>query len=79
MRCNRAPWTQPIHCPRFAAKHNAVSLEQSSGRRVLLRGKGAGRWPTALSVVGDLLEIARDDATLRGTELDEPEVQHVAG
>jgi homoserine dehydrogenase len=27
---------------------------------VVLRGKGAGRYPTAEAVIGDLLEIARD-------------------
>jgi homoserine dehydrogenase len=40
--------------------NNAVVITLKSGRTLELRGKGAGRWPTAESVVGDLLEIGRD-------------------
>lgn len=39
---------------------NAVVITLRSGRTIELRGKGAGRWPTAESVLGDLLELSRD-------------------
>ena len=39
---------------------NAVVITLRSGRTIELRGRGAGRWPTAESVVGDLLELWRD-------------------
>jgi homoserine dehydrogenase len=38
---------------------NRVEIELAGGRVVQLRGQGAGRWPTAVSVLGDLHEIAR--------------------
>jgi len=37
-----------------------------SGRTEVLRGRGAGPWPTATAVVGDVLEIARRIALTRG-------------
>ncbi len=36
------------------AEENRVEFFTDLGRRVQLRGKGAGRWPTALSVMGDV-------------------------
>ena len=39
---------------------NAVVITLRSGRTIELRGRGAGRWPTAESVVGDLHELWRD-------------------
>tara|TARA_R110002072_G_scaffold125307_8_gene261177 strand:- start:8097 stop:9062 length:966 start_codon:yes stop_codon:yes gene_type:complete len=39
---------------------NAANVELEQGPDALVLGKGAGRWPTAEAVVGDLLEIARD-------------------
>jgi homoserine dehydrogenase len=39
---------------------NAVVITLRSGETIELRGRGAGRWPTAESVVGDLLELWRD-------------------
>lgn len=39
---------------------NAVVITLRSGRTIELRGRGAGRWPTAESVLGDLLELSRD-------------------
>jgi homoserine dehydrogenase len=38
---------------------NRVEIELSNGRVIRLHGMGAGRWPTAVSVMGDLHEIAR--------------------
>jgi homoserine dehydrogenase len=38
---------------------NRVEIELTSGELVRLRGQGAGCWPTAGSVMADLLEIAR--------------------
>lgn len=38
---------------------NRLEIELTSGEVIRLRARGAGRWPTAVSVVGDLLEIAR--------------------
>jgi len=41
------------------AEENAAVVELTSGERSFVAGRGAGRWPTAESVVGDLLEIER--------------------
>lgn len=38
---------------------NRLEIELSNGRIIRLRGQGAGRRPTAVSVMGDLHEIAR--------------------
>ena len=38
---------------------NRIEIELQSGEVIRLRGQGAGRWPTAVSVVGDLHEVAR--------------------
>ena len=38
---------------------NVVVLERHDGTSEIVRGTGAGRWPTAESVLGDLLQIAR--------------------
>jgi homoserine dehydrogenase len=45
---------------RCRGANNAVVINLRSGRRIELRGRGAGRWPTAESVMGDLLELWRD-------------------
>jgi len=42
--------------------NNAVVITLKNGRTIELQGKGAGRWPTAESVMGDLLELWRDQA-----------------
>lgn len=46
----------------LAAEENAAILRTRSGREVIVKGKGAGRWPTSEAVLGDLLQIARDVA-----------------
>jgi len=38
---------------------NRIEIELDSGEIIRLRGQGAGRWPTAVSVMGDLHEVAR--------------------
>ncbi len=38
---------------------NRIEVELKSGEVIRLSGQGAGRWPTAVSVMGDLHEIAR--------------------
>jgi homoserine dehydrogenase len=38
---------------------NRIEIALKSGKVIRLRGQGAGRWPTAVSVVGDLHEVAR--------------------
>jgi homoserine dehydrogenase len=39
---------------------NRLEIELETGEVVHLRGQGAGRWPTAVSVIGDLHEVARN-------------------
>jgi homoserine dehydrogenase len=41
------------------AEHNSAVIEWADGAVEHLRGKGAGRWPTAEAIVADVLEIAR--------------------
>jgi homoserine dehydrogenase len=36
-----------------------IEIELEGGEVIHLRGQGAGRWPTAVSVLGDLHEVAR--------------------
>jgi homoserine dehydrogenase len=38
---------------------NRLEIELETGRVIRLRGQGAGRWPTTVSVLGDLHEVAR--------------------
>jgi homoserine dehydrogenase len=38
---------------------NRIEIELVTGKVIRLRGQGAGRWPTAVSVMGDLHEVAR--------------------
>jgi hypothetical protein len=38
---------------------NRIEIELRGGQVIRLSGQGAGRWPTAVSVVGDLHEVAR--------------------
>lgn len=55
------------------AEQNAAVLEHESGDRSFVAGRGAGRWPTAESVVGDLLDLARR----RGARQESASVQRV--
>jgi homoserine dehydrogenase len=38
---------------------NRLEIELASGELIRLQGQGAGRWPTTVSVMGDLHEVAR--------------------
>ncbi|MEZ6317820.1 MAG: homoserine dehydrogenase [Phycisphaerales bacterium] len=44
---------------RVRDEHNLVIVRLSDGRRALVGGRGAGRWPTAESVFGDVEAYAR--------------------
>lgn len=44
---------------------NAAEIQWSDGTFEVLRGRGAGRWPTAEAVLGDLLSLARSPACAR--------------
>ena len=44
---------------------NRLEIELANGEILRLRGQGAGRWPTTVSVLGDLHEIARVVETSR--------------
>jgi homoserine dehydrogenase len=41
-------------------EQNGVVFHIDGGPPVVLRGKGAGRWPTAESVMADLFDLARE-------------------
>lgn len=41
------------------AEWNAAEITSGDGTTALVRGRGAGRWPTAEAVVGDVLELER--------------------
>jgi homoserine dehydrogenase len=38
---------------------NRLEIELTNGEVIRLRAQGAGRWPTTISVMGDLLQVAR--------------------
>ena len=40
-------------------EENVVVIRTRDGTIEVLRGKGAGRWPTTIAVVADLLELYR--------------------
>jgi homoserine dehydrogenase len=42
-----------------AGAENRIEIVLKSGETIRLAGQGAGRWPTTLSVLGDVLEIVR--------------------
>lgn len=48
------------------AEHNAAVIEAANGTAEVVRGRGAGRCPTAEAVVADVLEIARVTAAQSG-------------
>jgi homoserine dehydrogenase len=47
---------------------NRIEIELKSGEVIRLSGQGAGRWPTAVSVMGDLHEVARLAESESGTQ-----------
>jgi homoserine dehydrogenase len=42
------------------AEQNCLICETVDGRHFVLRGRGAGRWPTTVSVIADVLELVRE-------------------
>jgi homoserine dehydrogenase len=46
-------------------EENRVEIVAGNGQTVRLAGKGAGRWPTALSILGDVHEYLRDREAVR--------------
>ena len=53
------------------AEDNRVEIVARNGSRVRLAGKGAGRRPTALSVLGDVHEYLRHRRAELGPQVDE--------
>jgi homoserine dehydrogenase len=51
---------------------NCLCLRSGSGPAQIIRGAGAGRWPTTEAVIADLLDLAR--ARLNQTRSHQPEV-----
>ena len=43
----------------LAGEWNALSLTLGSGQTLTVRGRGAGRWPTAESVLADVFNLRR--------------------
>lgn len=54
------------------AEHNRVEILAGNGQTVRLAGKGAGRWPTALSMLGDVHEYLRDRRLVEQDEESQP-------
>jgi homoserine dehydrogenase len=59
-----APELPPPHSYLGQAQgpENRLEIELETGEVIRLRGQGAGRWPTTVSVIGDLHEVARNFA-----------------
>lgn len=55
-------------------EQNRVEILTGHGRTVRLAGKGAGRWPTALSLLGDVHEYLRERRLGQQDEQPEPAV-----
>jgi homoserine dehydrogenase len=51
---------------------NRLEIELKSGEIIRLRAQGAGRWPTSVSVIGDLHEIARLAELARAASISAP-------
>ncbi len=64
------PARLPAHHPLAGARdeENRVLLYPRGQEPILLQGKGAGRWPTSLSVMADLLDLYQEDARARGRD-----------
>lgn len=56
------------------AEQNRVEIVAGNGQIVHLAGKGAGRWPTALSMLGDVHEYLRDRRLARQEAQAQPAV-----
>jgi homoserine dehydrogenase len=51
---------------------NCLEIQTEEGEPIYVRGKGAGRWPAAESVVADVLDIYRANASSRYLDLTRP-------
>jgi homoserine dehydrogenase len=58
---------------RVRGEENAALIRLAGGRRALLAGRGAGRWPTAQAVMADLLDLTRERAGPVGRGRRQPE------
>ena len=56
------------------AEQNRVEIVAGNGQIVRLAGKGAGRWPTALSILGDVHEYLREGRLAVADEQVQPAV-----
>lgn len=63
--------SSPFHA--LSGPENALSLERASGRVDVVRGTGAGAWPTATAVMGDVFAVARRVAVARREGVDSGE------
>jgi homoserine dehydrogenase len=61
------PWS---FLGRSKGPENRLEIELETGEVIQLRAQGAGRWPTTVSVLGDLHEIARLVETRRQSQLE---------
>lgn len=50
---------------RIRGEQNCLIARRADGSEQVLRGKGAGRWPTTVSVMSDVLAISRSDSWFR--------------
>jgi homoserine dehydrogenase len=73
VRATVAPERLPAAHPLGALRdeQNGVVFHLHGGPPVVLRGKGAGRWPTAEAVVADIFDVARERAPVEAGEADE--------
>lgn len=57
---------------RASGPENRLEIELDGGVIIRLHAQGAGRWPTSVSVLGDLHEIARLAEQARATSIFAP-------
>jgi homoserine dehydrogenase len=48
----------------IAGEWNALEIKYASGEVIVLRGRGAGRWPTTEAVMADVFDIMRTRAQI---------------
>jgi len=51
---------------------NRLEIELEGGELIRLQGQGAGRWPTTVSVMGDVHEVARRILQIRAVDVPPP-------